>query len=87
MNSPNERLSTHLDELRMALSQGTRHSLRPIVKAALGAGCTKAQLMLVADEVGSYTAKAAVRNALDQEAQSKPILAESEFGPGCRRFL
>ena len=90
MNAPNDNLSTHLDELRMALAQGTR-SVYPIVKAALGAGCTKEQLFLVAAEVGPHYAKEAVRDALDQirpqEIPAKRGRGEGEYPPGFHHGL
>jgi alkylhydroperoxidase/carboxymuconolactone decarboxylase family protein YurZ len=65
MTSPQEHHATHLDQLRIALSQGMRQSVQPIVKAALEIGCTKAQIMRVAAEVGPYSAREAVQRALD----------------------
>lgn len=85
MNAPNDALSAHLDQLRMALAQGSK-SVCPIVKAALGAGCTKEQLMLVAAEVGPHYAKEAVRDALDkigpQEITANRARREGEYPPG-----
>ena len=85
MNAPNDTLSVHLDQLRMALAQGTR-SVCPIVKAALVAGCTKEQLMLVAAEVGPHYAKEAVQNALDKigpnDIPSRWGRRDGEFPPG-----
>jgi hypothetical protein len=65
MNAYNDTIADYLDHLRMALAQGSR-SVCPIVKAALGAGCTKEQLFRVAAEVGPHYAKEAIRNALGQ---------------------
>ncbi len=65
ITAPQEHQATHLDQLRLALSQGMRQSVQPIVKAALEIGCTKAQILQVAAEVGPYSAREAVRKALD----------------------
>lgn len=58
--------ANHLDDLRMALSQGMTHLVSGMVKAALVAGHSKKQLLQIAAEVGPYSAKEAVRRALDE---------------------
>ncbi len=57
---------SHLDDLRTALTQGMTHWVGGMVKAALIAGCTRQQLIQTAAEVGPYTAREAVRRALDE---------------------
>lgn len=90
MNAPNDRLAAHLDQLRIALAQGSK-SVCPIVKAALGAGCTKQQLFLVAAEVGPHYAKEAVRNALEQispqEIPANRGRTEGDYPPGFHRGI
>lgn len=58
--------ANHLDDLRMALAQGMTQLVSGMVKAALVAGYSKKQLLQIAAEVGPYSAKEAVRRALDQ---------------------
>ena len=65
ITAPQEHQANHLDQLRLALSQGMRQPVQPIVKAALEIGCTRAQILQVAAEVGPYAAREAVRKALD----------------------
>ncbi len=73
-------IMNHLDDLRTALAQGMTHWVGGMVKAALIAGCTRQQLIQTAAEVGPYTAREAVRRALDEwgwlESRRRSVTAE-----------
>lgn len=82
----NQGAGSHLDDLRTALAQGMNHWVGEIVKAALIAGYTKEQLMKAASQVGPFSAKEAVRHAIDKwswiEGRRKSVTGELRNSPG-----